>query len=110
VASSTQPPVDLLWSSFSTNQADTPTPRTQVPTTQLTPAPTMNAATTTKACESTESPTSIFHDTNPTDLPIETPMSHVLDDYLCAHNEKDVLQERLNKQSSISLPKWNVCV
>jgi hypothetical protein len=72
-------------------------PRTHVPTTQFTPAPTINAAATTEACESTESPTIIFHDTNPTDLPIGTPMSHILDDFLRAHNEKDVLQERLKQ-------------
>jgi len=97
VASTTLPPVNLLWSSFATNQANIPTPQTHVPTTQLTPAPTINVATTTETCECTESPTSIFHYTNHIELPIKTPMSHILDDFLHVHNEKDVLQERLKQ-------------
>jgi hypothetical protein len=46
---------------------------------------------------SAESPGSVFYEADAKDLSIETPMSHVLEDSIRAHNENNVLQERLRQ-------------
>ena len=85
------PPIDLLWNSFAeTNPANLPTPQSNV-----------TAMATTAVSNSTESPAGVFYEADAKDLPIETPMSHILEDFLCAHNKKDVLQERLRQA------EWN---
>ncbi len=93
-AENTMPPIDLLWNSLNAmNQANILTPRTNVTATAVIPN---NAVS-----NSMESPASVFYEADAKDLPIETPMSHILEDFLQAHNEKDVLQKCL-KQAKLN--------
>jgi hypothetical protein len=102
------PPIDdLLWNNINAlHQANIPTPRTQTTAAPITSTPSHIDLNGTRVNEQNvntvqNSSESVFYEPELTDLPVYNSMSEILDDFLRAHNNKDILQACL-KQAELN--------